>query len=301
MSALSVVIPTRDRPELLRDTLAGLAEQDAPAGTFDVLVVDDGSRAPLDPLVREHSGKVAMRCERQEPSGLNVARNLGARASQGELIAYLDDDVLLPPGWARALIAGFEALGCDGLAGRIRLNLPGDAPRWLSPRLRRYLSELELGPEPRLLDGDLTPYGANCAVTRDAFTRAGGFVPELDRTGASLRSNGDVEFFRRLRAHGGRIGWWPDAEVEHRVPAERLTLEWFRQRAYNQGYSDELLLPPPPSRLVRGRRLAREVVRLGRSVPILARGVLTGRGVHGAGIWASYCRGRMATLRATSR
>jgi hypothetical protein len=152
-----------------------------------------------------------------------------------------------------------------------------------------------------MLDGDLTPYGANCAVTRDAFERHGGFVPDLDRTGASLRSNGDVEFFRRLRARGGRIGWWPEADVEHRVPAERLTPEWFRRRAFNQGLSDVLLLPPPESGAGRARRLGRELVRMGRSGPILARGLVSGGGVEGASIWASYCRGRIATLRATSR
>jgi glycosyltransferase involved in cell wall biosynthesis len=302
VTSLSVIIPTRDRPELLRDTLRTLAQQDAPDGLFDVVVVDDGSATPLAPVVAEfEGGRFAARCERQPPGGLNEARNRGASVAGGAILAYLDDDVLVPPGWAAALVDGFASLGCEAVAGRIRLRLDGAAPSWLTPKLRRYLSELELGDEAFLLaPGQGDPYGANCAVTREAFERAGGFRAALDREGTSLRSNGEVEFFRRLRSGGGRVGYWPAACVEHRVPAERLTAEWFRRRAFAQGHSDVLLLPPPAGRPARALALGRELLRSGRAAPILARNLLGGRGFVGASIWLSYCRGRAATLRSGS-
>ena len=297
MTTLSAIVPTRDRPELLRDTLTGLAHQDIGSGALEVVIVDDGSRSDLRPIVATLDERgVRFRLERQDPSGLNVARNRGAAVATGELLAYLDDDVFVPRHWARAIVEGFERMSPDALAGRVRLRLGGEPPRWLSPRLRRYLSELELGDEPRWLADHEDPYGANCAVTRAAFDQAGGFGAALDREGASLRSNGDVEFFRRLRAEGRRIAYWPPADVDHRVPADRLTAEWFRRRAYSQGHSDELLLPVPTSGGERVRRMAREAVRAGRAGPILARNVALGRGVTGATIWLSYCRGRAATL-----
>jgi glycosyltransferase involved in cell wall biosynthesis len=298
---LSVIVPTRDRPELLRDTLMTLAEQDISPDAFEVIVVDDGSEPPLEPIVRDAAGAKQMRCERQPPGGLNAGRNRGASAATGDVLAYLDDDVLVPPTWARSLLEGFERLGCDAIAGRIRLRLGAESPRWLSSKLRRYLSELDLGDEPTWLRPDQDPYGANCAVTREAFERVGGFGDALDREGASLRSNGDVEFFRRLRGAGGQIAYWPSACVEHRVPAERLTAEWFRRRAFAQGHSDMLLLPPSSGAGHAATRSARELARFGRTAPILARNLALGRGAMGAWIWASYCRGRLSTLRDAQR
>ena len=198
-----------------------------------------------------------MRLERQDPSGLNVARNRGAVAASGEILAYLDDDVLVPPGWARAVLDGFERFGADALAGRIRLRLGAAPPRWLSPRLRRYLSELELGDEPRWLADEEDPYGANCAVTRTTFERIGGFGAALDREGASLRSNGDVEFFRRLRAGGGRVVWWPAADSGAPRAGRRLTPEWFRRARWVR----EQRRAPALTSCERRRALADSVVR----------------------------------------
>jgi glycosyltransferase involved in cell wall biosynthesis len=296
---LSVVIPTRDRPATLADALRTLAAQDVAPGVLDVVVVDDGSAGDLAPVVAAAATeRVPMRLERQEPAGLNAARDRGVAVTRGEIVAFLDDDVLVAPGWARAVLDTFARSGCAGLAGRIVLLPEVDLPRWLTPRRRRYLSELDLGGAPRELDARAeTPVGANCAVTRAAHERAGGFRPGLDRSGTALISNGDVEFFRRVREAGGTLVYAPEASVLHRVPAERLTESWFVRRAFAQGVSDELLRAPATRRPGRALRVAREVVRCGRAAPILARRLAEGRGPADARFWVSYCRGRMAAVR----
>ena len=295
---LSVVIPTRDRPAVLADALRTLAVQDVEAGVLDVVVVDDGSTGDLAPVVAAAtSERVPMRLERQAPAGLKAARDRGVAVTGGAVVAFLDDDVLVAPGWARAVLDTFARTGCAGLAGRIALLPEVDLPRWLTPRRRRYLSELDLGGAPRELTAAEPPVGANCAVTRAAHARAGGFRPGLDRSGTTLISNGDVEFFGRVHAGGGTLVYAPAAAVLHRVPAERLTESWFVRRAFAQGVSDELLRAPATRRPRRALRVAREVVRCGRAAPILARRLAEGRGPADARFWVSYCRGRMAALR----
>ena len=296
---LSAIIPTRDRPDLLRDCLVTLAAQDVTAGSFEVIVVDDGSTADLATVVAEApQGDVAVRYVRQEPSGLTAARNHGASVAGGTVLAYLDDDTLVSPGWAAAVTRAFDETTCDGLAGRVELQLEGPAPRWLdTARLRLYLSELDLGVEGRReLEPGVLPVGANCAVRRSAFDRLGGFRPGFDRMGASLLSNGDLEFFARLRATGGSILYEPSAHVLHRVPAERLTKAWFRRRSYAQGLSDVLLDPPPADRSL-AASIAREGLRAGRAGPILLRNLAHGRGPTNARLWLTYCRGRVDALR----
>jgi len=243
---LSAIIPTRDRPDLLRDCLTSLIAQQVDPGSMEVVVIDDGSECDLGSVVADIPiGPIPIRLIRQAPSGLTTARNSGAAVAQGSVLAYLDDDTLVSPGWADAVISAFAETGCDGLAGRVELQFEAPRPRWVDgSRLRLYLSELELGTAPRAeLGANLLPVGANCAVSRAAFDRIGGFRRGFGRVGSSLLSNEDLDFFARVRATGGVIVYEPAAHVLHRVPAERLTIAWFRRRSYAQGLSDILLDP----------------------------------------------------------
>lgn len=295
MTALSAIIPTRDRPALLADCLRSLGAQERP--DLEVVVVDDGSEPDLRAVVEHAAEALDVRYVRQDAAGLNVARNTGAEVARGEILAYLDDDTLVSPGWAEAVVEAFEARGCDGLAGRIELRLEGVEPRWLTPGLRAYLAELNLGTRPRWLGAGETPYGANCAVSRAVFARIGGFRPGLDRAGRSLVSNGDVEFFRRLRALGGRLAYEPRAHVLHRVPADRLTAAFFLRRAFAQGVSDVMLEEGTGGKGNGAGARWREVVRAGRAMPILVKGLARGHGAVSAAAWLAYCRGRAVTPR----
>jgi GT2 family glycosyltransferase len=241
-----------------------------------------------------------MGCERQRLSGLNGARNRGVAVAAGELLAFLDDDTLVSPGWARAVMGAFDSQPCAAVGGKVELSLAGPEPDWLAER-RYYLAEYDLGSDARWLSGDPwrggdpLPVGANCAVRRGDFDRVGGFHLGLDRIAGSLVSNGDTEFFRRLRTAGGAFWYEPEARVVHCVPAERLTIEFFTRRHYAQGVSDELLMmlggEAPTWR--RRYRLAREVVH---AAKILANDVRRGRGTVNARFWASYWAGRLSAV-----
>jgi hypothetical protein len=180
------------------------------------------------------------------------------------------------------------------------LRLAGPEPEWL-PRRRYYLAEYDLGTEPFWLDEDVfdgrdsSPVGANCAVRRSDFERLVGFRLGLDRIAGSLVSNGDTEFFRRLRATGGRMRYEPDAAVIHCVPADRLTVDYFVKRHYAQGVSDELLLALGGEPASWGRRveLARKV---GDGMKRLGKDVLRGRGTVEGRFQLSYWAGRLRTL-----
>lgn len=296
MPVLTAIIPTRDRSDILRDCLATLVNQDLSSGALEILVVDDGSETDLSDVVGTFAGsKAQLRYERQEPAGLNVARNRGSEVAAGELLAYLDDDTLVSPGWAAAIVEAFDTDACDALSGRIDLELEGDEPRWLSPKLKVYLGELNLGDRPSSLTESLFR-GGNSALLRRTFDRVGGYVPGLDRSGDSLLSNGDVEFAGRLLRSGARLVYWPAAHLRHRVAAGRLSPQWFRRRAFAQGVSDGIVYPPSSDASKLGV-FGREAIRMGRAAPILVRGVTQGRGSVAAGVWIAYCAGRISALR----
>lgn len=293
MTRIAAIVPSRDRPRELRACLATLVRQRIGSGGLEVVVVDDGSRQPLSPAVEEAAsgGTIPVRAVRTEPAGLNAARMAGVASTEGEIVAFLDDDVLLDEGWAGAVARAFAAERCAGLGGRVTLSFAGREPRWIEAQ-RSLLGELDLGAEPRWLDGDRLPIGANCAVLRSELERVGGFRAGLDRVGASLTSNGDTELFRRLRDAGGRLRYVPAAHAVHRVPPERLTLGYLRRRARAQGRSDVLVESIAAGRWGAGRRL-REAARLGRTAPILVKGLARGDGSASARLWVEYCRGRL--------
>lgn len=293
---LSAILPTRDRHGLIDGAVDTLQSQDIDEGMLEILVVDDGSEPALEPLLAERPGRHHLKVIRQAPSGLTVARNTGAAHASGPILAYLDDDTLVSPGWARAVVEAFDGGRCDAVAGRVELRFDVSPPPWLvRPALRRYLAELELGGKALDLPSPWLPVGANCAVTREWYDKLGGFRPGFDRMGTSLLSNGDREFFERLRLMGGRIRYEPRAHLLHRVPAERTTVEFFKRRTHAQGVSDILLRAP---RAGRGLSLARESIRAARAVPILAKSVAQGDAFVNASLWLSYCQGRRDAIRA---
>jgi glycosyltransferase involved in cell wall biosynthesis len=116
---VSVVVPTRDRPDGLARCLAALSHQDR---EIDVVVVDDGSRdrAALD---RALERLPRARCLHTVGAGPAAARNLGARAAVGEVVCFTDDDCEPGPAWAARLAAAATATGVA--AGRTLA--PGDA------------------------------------------------------------------------------------------------------------------------------------------------------------------------------
>jgi glycosyltransferase involved in cell wall biosynthesis len=295
---LTVVIPTRDRGALLADCLASLRDQTPPPGGWEVVVVDDGSTEPLRPLVEASLGhKVALDCIRLDGAGLNAARNAGVERANGELIAFLDDDTLVEDGWTLAIHEAFTRQGCEAIGGRVTLALEDGAefPRWLTRKRHSYLSSYELGDFPREVEDPPLPVGANFAITAAALNELGGFRQGLDRIGTELISNGEYELLLRLLESGGRIVYWPAAAVRHRVPAERLTKEWFRRRARAQGVSDIRMQP------VDGQnyplRWAAEAARGGRALPILVRRLAERRGAFDAELWLIDCRARLEELR----
>jgi cellulose synthase/poly-beta-1,6-N-acetylglucosamine synthase-like glycosyltransferase len=239
-----------------------------------------------------------MRCERQPLTGLNGARNRGVAAASGELLAFLDDDTIVSPGRAQAMLEAFDRTPCAAVGGRVELGLAGPPPAWLAVR-RYYLAEYDLGREGHWLEGDPVPVGANCAVRRTEFERVGGFHLGLDRIAGSLVSNGDTEFFHRLRAAGGRLWYEPAAHVIHCVPVERLTVAYFLKRHFAQGVSDELLLtiehdlPMWRRRTRTARELARQLTPMTKTV---GKDLVRGRGTLNARFFTKYWHGRISAV-----
>jgi glycosyltransferase involved in cell wall biosynthesis len=94
---ISVIIPTRNRSELLKETLNGLCDQTAYDHLREVIVVDDGSVDSTLEVVKEFNRRLPLLYLHQMPSGVSVARNRGMRMASAPVLLFLDDDVVPSP------------------------------------------------------------------------------------------------------------------------------------------------------------------------------------------------------------
>jgi glycosyltransferase involved in cell wall biosynthesis len=235
----TVVVCTRNRSSALDRCLASIAAIDG-IDDADVLVVDNGSTDGTQDVIERWAGQLpSMRSVHEPRTGLSHARNTALAVARGELVAFLDDDVLVQPTWFDAVLAAYRRWpDLAGLAGRIELSWPTGRPSWLSASRDVWFARLELGPDPRLLGDKEFPVGANMSVRRDIANAVGGFDPDLGYSGARLLGNEELEFFTRVRRAGHALGYEPAASVVHVVEGRRLTRRYLWRRIYSQGRSD---------------------------------------------------------------
>ena len=210
--AVSVVIATRDRPALLRAALGAVARSLRPGD--EVIVVDSASRPPEATAIAAAAAAAGARLVRCDRPGTSRARNAGARAATGAVVAFTDDDCLPEPGWLQAVAGAFERH--PGLGFMTGAVVPGRRADGTAPN--GVPLSTETGDAPRAFGTDEDPgvlgHGANMAWDGAALVRMGGF-DEAFGPGAPLRAAEDHEaFWRALRV--GLAGCYePTATVVH--------------------------------------------------------------------------------------
>ena len=236
---VSIIIPVKDRPIDLRHCLDSLAALDYPKGRLEIIVVDDGSSDNTPQVALElgarlvNSGAIG--------GGPATARNRGAQAAAGEILAFIDSDCIASPQWLRELLPAFSAPQVAAVGGWVdgmHSSVPLD-------RYEAVMSSLNLGR--RAMNGGAggdTFYLPSCnlLIRRDAYVSAGGFRAEL-------HVGEDVDLTWRLRDAGRTIVYLPQGSVCH---AHRSRLWPFMKRRFDYGTSEGMLQQLHP---VRGKKM----------------------------------------------
>jgi glycosyltransferase involved in cell wall biosynthesis len=201
---ICAVIATRNRAGRLEALLHSLATQSG--ASVDAIVVDDGSTDATPDVLERGVHGLELRALRHDPGrGPAAARNAGWHAAHGTVVAFLDDDVVADPGWARALL---DAHGRDPAA--VIQGRTDPDPEELARAGVYRRSRAVTGPDPA--------YPAcNIAYPRELLERLGGFHEGFRRP-----SGEDTDLAWRARAAGTRVLFEDGARVRHAVYAGGL-------------------------------------------------------------------------------
>lgn len=221
-STLSAVICTHGRPDQVARALTSLVEQDV----LEVLVVDN---APDDDVTRRlvEDRFPSVRYVVEPSKGLDFARNRAVAESAGDIVAFLDDDAVATPGWARALASAFDepSVGlCTVRVEALELETPAQRLFELNGGFGRGLERVRLPADAgRRLHGRRAPLiawavsvGSGCsfALRRELALALGGFDDALD-VGDPLPGGGDHDMMWRVLMAGYELVYEPEALAYH--------------------------------------------------------------------------------------
>ena len=222
----SVVIPTHNRRESLRRVLEALDHQTVDGSRFEVIVVCDGCTDGTAEMCKRLTTRYALRVEEQAQQGPAAARNAALARAAGDVVVFIDDDVLPDPGLLEQHLAA-QAEDPDVVAIGPLLAPPGFAlepwTRWEAAMLEDQYRAMASGrwqPTPRQF------YTGNASVRRAHLVEAGGFD-------TGFRRAEDVELAYRLQINRLHFRFLPEARGWHY--ARRSLRSWqSTARAYGE-------------------------------------------------------------------
>ncbi len=205
---ISIIICTYNRCESLKDTLDSFLTQGCDGCDFEIIVVDNNSTDKTKEVVKNYISIFAnkLRYVFEEKQGQSHARNAGIKASRGNIIAFTDDDVIVPQNWIINITQKFKH-------DRALMALVGGyisiADKDVIPKMNRDLSECIIGKIP---NGG----GFNMAFRKELFAAIGFFDGYLG-PGSRGYCADDTDFIYRIKKYNKKLVYAPEIIIFHKI------------------------------------------------------------------------------------
>lgn len=241
---ISIIVATKGRKKSLKRLFTSLKQLEAVEAIRPEIVVvnnaDDGApEQAVASLVEElRDGIPKVHCLRERdavpPRPKCRGHNFAIQKAEGSVLAFIDDDVEVTPGWLKALHDFFGNHPYDAMQGAILVPPAFQEDKNFLQVWNRYrtIPYINYGSQVMQI---YTLTGPNMAIKKKVFEEVGLFDERLGpgRSGMSE----DVEFAHRMLTAGKKIGYEPNAAVYHEVDWDRLNDDFFRRWHEQQGLS----------------------------------------------------------------
>lgn len=224
---VSVIIPTRNRPEMIKMSLRHLLDQDY--SHFETIIVDSSSNEDTREIVKQFSGVKYIFMQKGKDKRPE-AKNIGIRHSKGDFVAFIDDDCMVRKGWLQNLMRNFTSKTTGAVGGRVINQREQTEPVYDRKTIGKILKNGQVIANWMVdcknpIEVDHLP-GGNWVIRRDVFDKIGYFDPAY--TGGNYLEETDMSV--RIAKAGFKLIFEPQAIVDHlQFPREgdksRMTMD----------------------------------------------------------------------------
>ncbi|NJD34692.1 MAG: glycosyltransferase family 2 protein [Betaproteobacteria bacterium] len=244
---VTAIVCTHNRAELLRGCLDTLLRQTLDPSAYEIVVVDNASTDDTAAVVAElqaHHASRTIILAREPRLGLSYARNAGVRLARARIVAFADDDDLVPEHWLEHGVDLFDRLGESAMSigGPVFPCFLRAPPDWF---LDRYETS-SWGEEPRYLVYGESFVGNNVMFRRDVLQALGGFPEHIGMLGASMAYGEETWVYCRLweQDKSAKFFYSPTLYVHHCIPPWKTTVTYCIRRGFAVGQATWELQPP---------------------------------------------------------
>lgn len=222
---------------------------------MEIIIVVDGNKELYERIAKVYSAQKDIKVvASKENIGLSGARNMGIKASQGDVITFLDDDATAEKSWVENLISTYYRFDAIAVGGKI-------LPVWLCKQPDYFPDELgwlvgitHKGFAEEKVAEVRNTFGPNMSFKREVFEKIGLFNEKFGfaKRGTFCIQAEEAEFTLRMKNKLGKgVIYNPEAIVYHKIPQSKVKIKMLLKRAFYQGYSKTLLkrLSPSPETL----------------------------------------------------
>lgn len=237
MIKASVIIPTYNRADVIRQSLETWTKQSLTVSEYEVIVVDnnssDNTAIIVDQFVKQFAN---FRYLKEIKAGATFVRHTGAKSAKSEVLIFADDDGLFNKNCIEEILKVYKLNSeIDAVAGKIEILWDKTPPEWIKP-YEFMLGKLDYG-DIITTGHDLYLNGGLFSIRKNVFNELGGFNPDL--IGDYLVGDGDTGLVRKLHNNNHLIGWTPFASMMHMQFVDKHgTMKGLGRRFYNTGIGD---------------------------------------------------------------
>ncbi|NOV00011.1 glycosyltransferase family 2 protein [Paenibacillus planticolens] len=235
---ISVIICTYNRSEILRECIESVLKNQV-ENDFELLVIDNNSNDNTEEIVSLFTNNYSnVRYVKEEQVGLSIARNTGIAEATGEIVAFIDDDVVVSPLYIQAIHSFFcehpEEV-CAG--GKVIPVWEFEKPEWFVKNFASIIGETTYGEKKRILKFQEVPIGCNMIFKKEIFRKTGMFNINLGIKGDELFLGEENALCEKIRKLGRNIYYLPEAYVRHKVHRNKVSQDYVLRRLKLEGAS----------------------------------------------------------------